>query len=543
MRSRSNLAGRAGRWSAGHWKAALFGWLAFAAGRDGRRERRRACADARLAVRERRGREGDRHARAGALQAAGARERADPEPVETARRARLSSRRSPASCRRSPCRRTSRTSRTRSCCRAAAATSRATATRCSSSSRSRATRTRRRTRSSRSWTPSPASRPRTRASRSARSASRARTTSSARSSRRTSRNAERLTIPITLLILLASFGALVAAGLPVLLAFSAVLASLGLFAALTHVYAGDYQSTSSVILLIGMAVGVDYSLFYLRREREERARRQRAARLALPRRVDLGTGGADLRRDGADRDVRHVHRRQPDLHRDGDRDDARRPLRDDRLAHRAAGGARRSSATASTAAACRTSGGASTPRASRASGASSSTASCAGRVLAVVARRRAAARWRRRRRSRCTRSSRASPTCRAARRSCRPTRPCSPPSRARRRRPRSSSARANVRDAGRRRLDPELEQAAVATGQMFQPILVTISPDDTVADIQIPLAGNGDDAASLAALHTLRTHGAAADRRHAPGRRVRGRRPDRRHARLQRADEAADGRS
>ena len=43
-------------------------------------------------------------------------------------------------------------------------------------------------------------------------------------------------------------------------------------------YAGDYQSTSAVILLIGMAVGVDYSLFYLRREREERAAGQRAAR-------------------------------------------------------------------------------------------------------------------------------------------------------------------------------------------------------------------------------------------------------------------------
>jgi RND superfamily putative drug exporter len=85
-------------------------------------------------------------------------------------------------------------------------------------------------------------------------------------------SAELMTVPITLLILLAAFGALVAAGLPVVLAFSAVLASLGLFAAITHVYAGDYQSTSAVILLIGMAVGVDYSLFYLRREREERAR-------------------------------------------------------------------------------------------------------------------------------------------------------------------------------------------------------------------------------------------------------------------------------
>jgi RND superfamily putative drug exporter len=84
-------------------------------------------------------------------------------------------------------------------------------------------------------------------------------------------NAERLTLPITLIILLAAFGSLVAAGIPVLLAFSAVLAALGLFAAVTHLYPADFQSTSSVILLIGMAVGVDYSLFYLRREREERA--------------------------------------------------------------------------------------------------------------------------------------------------------------------------------------------------------------------------------------------------------------------------------
>jgi len=85
-------------------------------------------------------------------------------------------------------------------------------------------------------------------------------------------NAEKMTLPVTLVILLAAFGALVAAGLPVLLAFAAVLASLGLFSAVTHVYAVDYSSSSAVLLLIGMAVGVDYSLFYLRREREERAR-------------------------------------------------------------------------------------------------------------------------------------------------------------------------------------------------------------------------------------------------------------------------------
>jgi uncharacterized membrane protein YdfJ with MMPL/SSD domain len=57
--------------------------------------------------------------------------------------------------------------------------------------------------------------------------------------------------------------------LPVLLAFSAVLGSGGLAAVASHlVHASD--ATSSVILLMGMAVGVDYSLFYLKREREER---------------------------------------------------------------------------------------------------------------------------------------------------------------------------------------------------------------------------------------------------------------------------------
>ncbi|HXY79746.1 MAG TPA: MMPL family transporter [Gaiellaceae bacterium] len=81
--------------------------------------------------------------------------------------------------------------------------------------------------------------------------------------------AERLSVPITFLILLFAFGAFVAAGVPVLLAFTAVLGSIGLSELVSHVaHASD--ATSSVILLIGMAVGVDYSLFYLKREREER---------------------------------------------------------------------------------------------------------------------------------------------------------------------------------------------------------------------------------------------------------------------------------
>jgi RND superfamily putative drug exporter len=82
--------------------------------------------------------------------------------------------------------------------------------------------------------------------------------------------AETLSLPITFVILLIAFGAFVAAGIPVLLAFSAVLASVGLSALASHVFHAS-EATQSVILLMGMAVGVDYSLFYLKREREERA--------------------------------------------------------------------------------------------------------------------------------------------------------------------------------------------------------------------------------------------------------------------------------
>jgi uncharacterized membrane protein YdfJ with MMPL/SSD domain len=83
--------------------------------------------------------------------------------------------------------------------------------------------------------------------------------------------AEKLSMPLTLLVLLFAFGSLVAAGIPVLLAFSAVLAAIGLNELVSHlISAADFSKY--VILLVGMAVGVDYSLFYLRREREERAK-------------------------------------------------------------------------------------------------------------------------------------------------------------------------------------------------------------------------------------------------------------------------------
>ena len=72
------------------------------------------------------------------------------------------------------------------------------------------------------------------------------------------------------MILVVAFGALVAAGIPLLLALSAVMATMGLLAIPSQVWPVD-ENISAIVLLIGLAVGVDYSMFYLKREREERA--------------------------------------------------------------------------------------------------------------------------------------------------------------------------------------------------------------------------------------------------------------------------------
>ena len=79
-----------------------------------------------------------------------------------------------------------------------------------------------------------------------------------------------LSLPVTIIILVVAFGALVAAGIPLLLALTSVIAAMGLLALPSQVLPVD-DSVGAVVLLIGLAVGVDYSLFYLKREREERA--------------------------------------------------------------------------------------------------------------------------------------------------------------------------------------------------------------------------------------------------------------------------------
>jgi putative drug exporter of the RND superfamily len=78
-----------------------------------------------------------------------------------------------------------------------------------------------------------------------------------------------LSIPVTLGILLIAFGAVVAALLPVALAVTAVIAAIGLLAAASRL-APTVDTTMHVMLLVGLAVGVDYCMFYIRRERDER---------------------------------------------------------------------------------------------------------------------------------------------------------------------------------------------------------------------------------------------------------------------------------
>ena len=84
------------------------------------------------------------------------------------------------------------------------------------------------------------------------------------------KRAELTAVPLAFGILLAAFAALLAALLPVVLSVTAFIAALGVLDLISHAIPQS-SSSNSVMLLMGLAVGVDYCLFYLRRERQERA--------------------------------------------------------------------------------------------------------------------------------------------------------------------------------------------------------------------------------------------------------------------------------
>ena len=258
-------------------------------------------------------------------------------------------------------------------------------------------------------------------------------------------------------------------------------ASGGLAALASHlVHASD--ATSSVMLLMGMAVGVDYSLFYLKREREER-RAGHTHRDALERAAAtsgravlvsgitvliamagmLLTGIEGLRLDRRRRDARRVHR-------------------DGRLADGAAGAARHASATRS-----RRAGSARPQSRARACG-----TRCCGPVLRLPRaggarrQRRCWCCWRCRRWA-CTRRCSAPATCRTASRSCAPTRRSRRPSPgARRRRWWSFAAATSTRPRRSAR-----DRATRAAGARQRPgrasrSRCTFNRDHTVAQILAP---------------------------------------------------------
>ena len=184
--------------------------------------------------------------------------------------------------------------------------------------------------------------PSTRTWRSARPATCPSTTRSASRSPRTSSAAEGISLPVTLVLMLIAFGALIAAGIPVLLAATSVAATIGITAPLSHLVHAE-PTVSSMIVLIGMAVGVDYSLFYLKREREERAK---GATTLDAVEIAAATSGhsivvSGLRRDRLDGRAVRLRRRHLQLARHrldpGGRD---RRARLDHRAARAAGQAR-----------------------------------------------------------------------------------------------------------------------------------------------------------------------------------------------------------
>jgi RND superfamily putative drug exporter len=87
----------------------------------------------------------------------------------------------------------------------------------------------------------------------------------------TMQTGETIGITVALVVLAIVFGAVAAAFLPVLLGIAAIVVALGLTALVGQTMDLTFMITN-MITMMGLAVGIDYSLFILTRYREERAR-------------------------------------------------------------------------------------------------------------------------------------------------------------------------------------------------------------------------------------------------------------------------------
>ena len=94
-------------------------------------------------------------------------------------------------------------------------------------------------------------------------------------------SALRITMPMTFLILLVAFGAAVAAFVPLVLAATSLLAAFGVLALYSQFIAPVSPYANQLVVLIGLAVAVDYSLFMITRFRTERRRREKLAAIEV----------------------------------------------------------------------------------------------------------------------------------------------------------------------------------------------------------------------------------------------------------------------
>ena len=277
-----------------------------------------------------------------------------------------------------------------------------------------------------------------------------------------------------------------------------------------------------MVLLIGLAVGVDYSMFYLKREREERAAGRSERGRARGRRRDLRPLGADLRPDGDGGDGRHVPDRRRDVRLARARDDPRRRRGGARLADRAPGAAL---------AARRQGRPAARPARRPAAAATTARAGIWGAIVDRVLRRPAAVRGPRRRRC-CWRSPRRRCSC-----ASRTPGPDTVPEVARRRQdlqpdaagvPRHGAARQRRRQGAERERAGDARRRSRSSSGGRSRAAAHARADHgrrqqatrTVANITVPIDGNGTDAASNARLRTCcattivpQTVGAAPERR------------------------------
>ena len=151
-------------------------------------------------------------------------------------------------------------------------------------------------------------------------------------------DAESWNLPIILIVLLAVFGSLAAAAIPLALGICTVVVTMGLVYLLS-MYTTMSVFVTSTVSMFGIALAVDYSLFILMRFREELRAGRQPQRSRRRRDGHVRPGGGAVRHDRRRLAHRHLPDQHPGAEVDGHRRDSRGRGRDADVDHLDAGGA------------------------------------------------------------------------------------------------------------------------------------------------------------------------------------------------------------